>query len=61
MGAYEAREKALMDEAAKFAHAREEGIEQEKVQLIRVMHKNSIPLEDIAKFTSLSTEEIQKL
>lgn len=71
--AYEAREKVLLDEQAKIAHAREEGleeglekgreegIEQGKVQLIRGMHKNGMPLEDIAKFTGLSTEEIQKL
>ncbi|PGY02517.1 ATPase, partial [Bacillus cereus] len=59
--AYEAREKLLLDEQAKLAHAREEGIEQGKIQLIRGMHKNGMPLEDIAKFTGLSTEEIRKL
>ncbi|MEI4623959.1 Rpn family recombination-promoting nuclease/putative transposase, partial [Bacillus cereus] len=55
--AYEAREKLLLDEQAKLAHAREEG----KIQLIRGMHKNGMPLEDIAKFTGLTTEEIRKL
>ncbi|MCI0768300.1 Rpn family recombination-promoting nuclease/putative transposase [Bacillus sp. TL12] len=55
--AYEAREKELLDEQAKIAHAREEG----KIQLIRGMHKNGMPLEDIAKFTGLSIEEIRKL
>ncbi|PFN04669.1 ATPase, partial [Bacillus cereus] len=40
---------------------REEGIEQGKVQLIRGMHKNGMLLEDIAKFTGLSTEEIQNI
>ncbi|WP_242225032.1 Rpn family recombination-promoting nuclease/putative transposase [Bacillus cereus group sp. BfR-BA-01380] len=63
--AYEAREKILLDEQAKIAHAREEGleegIEQGKIQLIRGMHKNGMPLEDIAKFTGLSTDEIRKL
>ena len=67
--AYEAREKILLDEQAKIAHAREEGleegiekgIEKGKIQLIRGMHKNGMPLEDIAKFTGLSTEEIRKL
>ncbi|SFI05844.1 conserved hypothetical protein (putative transposase or invertase) [Bacillus sp. 71mf] len=71
--AYEAREKILLDEQAKIAHTREEGIqkskkegieqgiEQGKIQLIRGMHKNGMPLEDIAKFTGLSTEEIRKL
>ncbi|PFY28775.1 ATPase [Bacillus toyonensis] len=67
--AYEAREKALMDEAAKFAHARnegkkegrQEGIEEGKIQLIRGMHKNGMPIEDIAKFTNLRIEEIQNI
>ncbi|HFK1722441.1 Rpn family recombination-promoting nuclease/putative transposase [Bacillus thuringiensis] len=63
--AYEAREKALMDEAAKFAHARnegkKEGIEEGKIQLIRGMHKNGMPIEDIAKFTNSRIEEIQEI
>ncbi|GLV67127.1 hypothetical protein Bmyc01_57960 [Bacillus mycoides] len=67
--AYEAREKVLLDEQAKIAHAREEGleegiekgIEQGKIQLIRGMHKNGMLLEDIARFTGLSTEEIRKI
>ncbi|PFU37313.1 histidine kinase [Bacillus cereus] len=45
----------------KIAHAREEVIKQGKIQLILGMHKNGMPLEDIAKFTGLSTEEIRKL
>ncbi|TXR63090.1 ATPase, partial [Bacillus sp. AR18-7] len=65
------------DEAAKFAHARnegkkeglqegvikgkEEGIEQGKLQLIRGMRKNGMPIEDIAKFRKLSIEEIQEI
>ncbi len=72
MGTYEAREKTLMDEAAKFAHAhnegkkglqkgKEEGIEQGKLQLIRGLHKNGMLIEDIAKFTKLSIEEIQEI
>ena len=63
--AYEAREKALMDEAAKFAHARnegkKEGIEEGKIQLIRGMHKNGMTIEDIAKFTNLRLEEIRSI
>ncbi|MGM7431633.1 Rpn family recombination-promoting nuclease/putative transposase [Bacillus pacificus] len=62
---YEAREKALMDEAAKFAHARnegkKEGIEEGKIQLIRGMHKNGMTIEDIAKFTNLRLEEIRSI
>ena len=61
MGAYEAREKALMDEAAKDAHARKEGIEEGKIQLIRGMSKNGMPIEDIAKFTNLRIEEIRNI
>ncbi len=63
--AYEAREKALMDEAAKFAYAEqkgiEKGIEKGKIQLIRGMYKNGMPIEDIAKFTNLSIEEIRNI
>ncbi len=75
--AYEAREKLLLDEQAKIAHAREEGLEEGlerglekgleeglekgKAQLIRGMHKNGMPLEDIVKFTGLSIEEIRKI
>lgn len=60
--AYEAKEKALMDEAAKFAHAEQQGIKkgikEGKMQLIRGMHKNGMPIEDIARFTNLRIEEI---
>ncbi|PFE01029.1 ATPase [Bacillus sp. AFS023182] len=75
--AYEAREKVLMDEAAKFAHARnegkkegiQEGIQQgkeegkrsERIQLVSGMYKNGMTVEDIAKFTKLSIEEIQEI
>ncbi|MES1051558.1 Rpn family recombination-promoting nuclease/putative transposase [Bacillus thuringiensis] len=64
--AYEAREKALMDEAAKFAHAKfkqgmEKGIEEGKMQLIRGMHKNRMPIEEIARFTNLRIEELQEI
>jgi predicted transposase/invertase (TIGR01784 family) len=59
--AYEAREKALMDEAAKFAYAEQKGIEKGKMQLIRGMHKNGMPIEDIAKFTNLRIEEIRNI
>ena len=63
--AYEAREKLLLDEQAKLAHAEqkgmEKGMEQGKMQLIRGMHKNGMPLEDIAKFTGLKVADIQQL
>ncbi|TKI31117.1 ATPase, partial [Bacillus mycoides] len=67
--AYEAREKALMDEAAKFAHAEQQGIKKgreegklaERIQLVSGMHKNGMSVEDIAKFTKLSIEEIREI
>jgi predicted transposase/invertase (TIGR01784 family) len=57
---YEAREKLLLDEQAKLAHARKEGIEKGKMQLIRGMYKNGMSLEDIAKFTELRVSDIQQ-
>ncbi|SUV06761.1 Signal transduction histidine kinase [Priestia megaterium] len=59
--AYEAREKLLLDEQAKLAHAREEGLEEGKIQLIRSMHENGMPLDDIVKFTGLNIEEIRRV
>ncbi|HDR7426009.1 MULTISPECIES: hypothetical protein [Bacillus] len=50
-----------MDEAAKFAYAEQKGIEKGKMQLIRGMHKNGMPIEDIAKFTNLRIEEIRNI
>ncbi|SFC85064.1 conserved hypothetical protein (putative transposase or invertase) [Bacillus sp. 491mf] len=62
---YEAREKALMDEAAKFAHARnkgrEEGIQQGKIQMIRGMHEIGVSLEMIAKASKLSIKDIERI
>ncbi|EOQ09128.1 Rpn family recombination-promoting nuclease/putative transposase [Bacillus cereus] len=70
---YEAREKALMDEAAGIAHAlhkgREQGIQEglqkgklaERMQLVRGMHKNGMEIEDIVKFTGLRIEEIREI
>jgi len=57
--AYEAREKALMDEAAKFAHARNEGIQEGKIQMIKGMHELGVPIETIAKASKLSIEEVE--
>ncbi|PEN62345.1 hypothetical protein CN545_30015 [Bacillus toyonensis] len=39
----------------------QKGIEEGKMQLIRGMHKNGIPIEDIARFTNLRIEEIQEI
>ncbi|EOP29476.1 hypothetical protein IIS_05154 [Bacillus cereus VD131] len=63
--AYEAREKLLLDEQAKLAHAEqkgmEKGIEQVKMQMIRGMHEIGVPLETIAKASKLSVEEIERI
>ncbi len=37
------------------------GLKKGKIQLIRGMHKNGMPIEDIAKFTSLDIEEIRNI
>lgn len=39
----------------------QEGIEEGKIQLIRGMHKNGMPIEDIAKFTNLRIEDIRNI
>ncbi|PRT15837.1 hypothetical protein C6360_27305 [Bacillus wiedmannii] len=67
--AYEAKEKALMDEAAKFAHAHnegkkegiQEGVQQGKIQMIKGIHELGVPIETIAQASKLSIEEIQEI
>ncbi len=67
--AYEAREKVLMDEAAKFVHAHnegkkegiQEGVQQGKIQMIKSMHELGIPIETIAKASKLSIEEVEHI
>ncbi|PEP53074.1 Rpn family recombination-promoting nuclease/putative transposase [Bacillus pseudomycoides] len=63
--AYEAREKVLMDEAAKVAHARnegkKEGIQEGKIQMIKGMHELGVPLETIAKASKLSINDIERI
>ena len=74
---YEARQKALIDEASKYKYAEkkgiekgrkegkeeglQEGIEKGKIQLIRGMHKNGMDIEDIAKFTNMELSEIRNI
>lgn len=66
---YEARNKALMDEAAKFAHAHNEGkkegiqdgIQQEKIQMIKSMHELGVQVEIIAKASKLSIKEVEHI
>ena len=75
--AYEAREKVLMDEAAKFAHAEKEGmkrgiekgmekgmekgIQQGKIQMIKGMYELGIPLETISQASKLSVHEVEHI
>ncbi|MCU7757191.1 Rpn family recombination-promoting nuclease/putative transposase [Bacillus cereus] len=67
--AYEARKKALMDEAAKFAHARnegkkegiQEGVQQGKIQMIKGMHELGVSLETIAKASKLGIDEVERI
>ncbi|CAM4187402.1 Rpn family recombination-promoting nuclease/putative transposase [Bacillus manliponensis] len=71
--AYEARERALLDEAAKFAHAEQqgmkkgreeglrEGVQQGKIQMIKGMHELGVPIETIAKASKLSIDEVEHI
>ncbi|WP_033732610.1 Rpn family recombination-promoting nuclease/putative transposase [Bacillus mycoides] len=62
---YEARQKALLDEASKFAYAEKRGIEKgklaEREQLIQGMHKNGMDIEDIARFTNMDVLEVRNI
>ncbi|MGX5634454.1 Rpn family recombination-promoting nuclease/putative transposase [Bacillus thuringiensis] len=58
---YEAREKALMDEAAGIAHALNKGIQQGKRQMLLGMHRLQIPIETIAQASELTIEEVKKI
>ncbi|MGG0261487.1 Rpn family recombination-promoting nuclease/putative transposase, partial [Bacillus mycoides] len=58
---YEARQKALIDEASKYKYAEKKGIEKGKIQLIRGMHKNGMDIEDIAKFTNMGLSDIRHI
>ncbi|MEW4153258.1 Rpn family recombination-promoting nuclease/putative transposase [Bacillus thuringiensis] len=74
---YEARQKALIDEASKYKYAEKKGIEkgmeqgkkvgkeegkiEEREQLIRGMHKNGMDIEDIAKFTNMDMLEVRNI
>ncbi|PFK12718.1 hypothetical protein COI98_21510 [Bacillus cereus] len=66
---YEARQKALIDEASKYKYAEKRGLEKgmeqgrlaEREQLIRGMHKNGMDIEDIAKFTNMDVSEVRRI
>ena len=51
----------LMTLHEKLQNERAEGIEQEKIATVRRMAKKNMPISDIAEFTDLSTDEVQKI
>ncbi|OFD70028.1 hypothetical protein BWGOE8_58010 [Bacillus mycoides] len=63
--AYETREKVLMDEDAKSAHAHNEGkkedVQQREIQMIKDMHELDVPIETIAKARKLNIEEVERI
>lgn len=63
--AYEAREKALLDEKAALAHAKaigiEQGIEQGQAKIIRQLHDNGMSVQTIAENLKMTIEEVQRI
>ncbi len=57
----ELREKWEMDYNSQISEAKEEGKEEEKIEMIIAMKKNKLPMELIQKITGLTKEEIQKI
>lgn len=57
----ELREKAIRDELAAIAQAKNEGINQEKLKIAKKMLEENIDIETIAKITELAKEEIEKI
>ena len=58
-------EKLQNERAEGVAEGRKQGIEQgtskEKIATVRRMAKKNMPISDIAEFTDLSTDEVQKI
>lgn len=59
--AYQSRLKYLLDEEAKYDHARHEGAEEKIKEIILNGVKNNVPLETLALLTGFSVEEIKKI
>lgn len=65
----ELREKAIRDEKAALAYAKEngykkgfeQGIEEYKIEIVKNMLRNNMKIEDIEKITGLKQEEINKI
>ena len=55
------REKAIRDEANALAHARREGIEEGKKQIVKKMLAEKIDIDTIVRVTGLTKEEIESL
>jgi predicted transposase/invertase (TIGR01784 family) len=59
--AYQMREMAMSDWTSGLNHAREEGIQEEKREVAGNLKKLGLPVEQIAKATGLSVEEIGQI
>jgi len=55
------REKARHDEASALRHAREEGMENERLEIARKMKNAGLPLNEIKEFTGLPVESIERM
>lgn len=55
------REKAIRDELAAIAQAKDEGINQEKITIAKKMLAENFDVETISKITGLTKEEIEKI
>lgn len=59
--AYQSRLKYILDEEAKYDHAKHEGEEKKTREVISNGIKNNIPLETLALLTNLSIQEVEKI
>ncbi len=59
--AYISRLKYILDEEAKYDHARDEGGNQKVLEFITTLLEDGLNVEKIAKYTRLSVEEVQKI
>lgn len=59
--AYQSRLKYILDEEAKYDHAKHEGEEKKTREVISNGIKNNIPLETLALLTNLTIQEVEKI
>jgi predicted transposase/invertase (TIGR01784 family) len=58
---YEAREKEIHDEATRITGAKEEGRKEERLEIVKGMLGEGLPIEQIIRITGISADEIEKL